>query len=119
MKQTLVLALFAFLVATATTTWFITKVSPPRAAIAKDSLADSTAAPPPATATAATAPDSAADSTAAKPAPAPPAAAPAKVEAPVDPAEAARAKSVAKIIASMKAKDAVEILAKLTDDEVE
>lgn len=135
MKQTLILALFAFAVAVAGSTWFVTKVMPPRGAVV-DSLRDSAAAKPGTIAKATTpakgnAADSLgaatggrdstrADSGAAKPSRAAPPAGPTQAEIAAAEAEAAvRAKGVGKILAQMKPKEAVDIMAKLSDDEVE
>ena len=133
MKQTLILALFSFIVAVGGSTWFVTKVMPPRdptavvagrdtgsakasaapKKAARTDLGDRKAAPPDSThadTSAAKGPAKAGD---AKPATRPVDQAAALADA------AIRAKSVAKILAQMKPKEAVTIMAKLTDDEVD
>ena len=133
MKQTLTLAAFAFLVAVASSTWFVTKVMPPRGGPVADGARPGAGPKPvvlkksaPAAKPRGVAVDSARPvATKEKPAENPVGVAVAKradksVDAAALEAEAAaRAKSVAKILAQMKPKSAVDIMAKLTDDEVE
>ncbi len=134
MKQTLILALFSFVVAIVGSTWFVTKVMPPRDTALAIRAGDTGSAKPPAAPRKVTRSDSGAkakgvkadssqaDSSSGKPgARGVDAKAPAK---PVDKAAAEaeatlRAKNVAKILAQMKPKEAVGIMAKLTDDEVD
>ena len=115
MKQNLVLALFAFAVAVASSTWFVTAVMPPRA---RDSAPPATvAATPTAPRASVPAPNArpVSDTTRRDSLPVlPPKGAPGDTVA-----EAARAKAVAKIMASMKPKDAAAIVANLNDDELE
>jgi len=125
MKQTMILALFSFLAAVAGGSWFGAYLAPPRSASVPAPSGDTGAVkakPKPVAAPAPTVAQSA------------PAVAPTSdtgrvdsakkgspvAVAPADSAKAAaRAKSVAKIIANMKPKSAVEVFAKLSDDEVE
>lgn len=118
MKQTLVLALFSFLVSVAGATWFAAYLAPPRPVATERT-------PTPAKAGAATQPvparpsrDSGAGVDPVKaPGPPPPApVAPPKADTAGD---GTRAKSVAKILAAMKPKAAADIVARLDDDEVD
>jgi hypothetical protein len=123
MKQTLVLGLFSFTVATAGATWFAAVVAPPRPL--PDRISPTAVAP------AATVRSPAARPVADPPRGDPSPGAPVDsgpASRPTDPvlaprgdtaAARARAKAVAKILASMKPKEAASIIAKLTDDEVE
>ena len=135
MKQTLVLGLFAFVIAMAGSTWFVTKVSPPPEPVLagsgpvapavkapKAAKAAAPAAKPPAQPPAepkVAAPDSGTGTPggAAAKAPAPPAKVPGRSA--LDAEAMTRATSVAKVLVQMKPKEAVTIMAKLTDDEVE
>ncbi len=133
MKQTLILALLSFMVAVGGSTWFVTKVMPPRDApavalgrdtgSAKASTAPKKRSKPATEERRTTAPDSTAADTSGGKGPAKagdpkPAARPAD-QAAGETEAATRAKSVAKILAQMKPKEAVAIMAKLTDDEVD
>lgn len=116
MKQNLILALFAFLMAIAGATWFSIFVAPERPAVVADSLVDSVrpravvasndSASAVQVAALLTRTDSARSAVAV----------PAVTEPAVDPRGA---REVAKILITMKPKAAAEIIAKLTDDEVE
>ena len=131
MKQTLVLGLFAFVIAMASSTWFVTKVSPPPEPVLAGSKPVAPAVKAPKAAKAAApaakapaqpkvaAPDSGTGTPggAAAKAPAPPAKVPDRSA--LEAEAMTRAKSVAKVLVQMKPKEAVTIMAKLTDDEVE
>jgi hypothetical protein len=131
MKQTMILALFSFLAAVAGGSWFGAYLAPPRPASVPAPSGDTgavkakpkpVAAPAPTVAQSAPAVAQTSDTgrvdSAKKGSPVP--VAQAATVAPADSARAAaRAKSVAKIIANMKPKSAVEVFAKLSDDEVE
>ena len=120
MKQTLVLAVLSFLVSAASGTWFAANLAPPRAAVV-DRPRDSTGAAGPAKRAPAarngevvmTGADTA---KAPIPPPPPPPVGPAKADTAGD---GNRAKAVSKILAAMKPKAAADIVARLTDDEVE
>ncbi len=115
MKQSLILALFAFVMAIAGATWFSVVVAPERPVMAVDSITDRLAP---------SLVRSFSDSSDLSPVAAlltrtdsaPAAAVPAAVKPAVDPRGA---REVAKILITMKPKAAAEIIAKLTDDEVE
>ena len=130
MKQTLVLGLFAFVVAMASSTWFVTKVSPPPEPVLAGNgpVAPAVKAPKAAKAAPAAKPPAQPKVAAADSGTGTPGGAAAKAPAPaakvpdrsaLDAEAMTRAKSVAKILVQMKPKEAVTIMAKLTDDEVE
>lgn len=113
MKETIVLALISFLAAVGGSTWYGAYLAPPRPEAASRP-ADTIKASAPVKRID-VAPDSATkvDSAPVRPLPL-------KGPSPVDLAlRAERAKAVAKVIAAMKAKDAVAILSQLDEDEVE
>lgn len=120
MKQTIVLAVFSFLVSLASATWFAAYLAPPRSTAAAVGPRDSAVAPgsakrPRAEPLGEVAVPGA--DTAKRPASAP--AAPVALPKADTMGDGSRAKAVAKILAAMKPKAAADIVARLNDDEVE
>lgn len=120
MKQLLVLALVAFLAAVAGGTWFSTSLWPDRTTASDSVRAAVTAAVPPAPAPAPAAARVEVD-TAGQDSTSAPAVTPAAItqQPAPSPETLAREKTVAKVIAAMKPKDAAGLIANLSDDEVE
>ncbi|MFN0181403.1 MAG: magnesium transporter MgtE N-terminal domain-containing protein [Gemmatimonadales bacterium] len=117
MKQTIAIALVSFLAAVGGSTWYTAYLSTPRPVPVPLAESGRPASPPsvkPAPAEGPTAPTDSGSPSVQRSLPAHSGPSPAELAAGVE-----RAKAVAKVVAAMKPKEAIGILERLTDDEVE